>query len=150
MIIVALESPSHALIDNALRSLPVALPVLDFTTTKQELFPVISNVFTKTNSLGIKVRVLESFVVLCGGTSSTEDQSGNDLDGLSAESQKESRKPTGTAILDKFTMQEKVVPLIKGIKTREPAVMMAAKNVLRHVGDVADAEFVAMDILPIL
>src|SRR3954470_12658438 len=118
IIIVALESSSHALIDSALRSLPIALPVLDFTTTKQELFPVIASVFTKTNSLGIKVRVLESFVVLCGGTSSTEDQSGDGLDGLPTESQKESRKPTGAAVLDKFTVQEKVVPLIKGIKTR--------------------------------
>src|SRR5690349_17215233 len=97
IIIVALESSSHALIDNALRSLPIALPVLDFTTTKQELFPVIANVFTKTNSLGIKVRVLESFVVLCGGTSSAMDQGGDGLDGLPTESQKESRKPSGTA-----------------------------------------------------
>lgn len=47
-------------------------------------------------------------------------------------------------------MQEKIVPLIRAIKTKEPAVAMASLNVLRQVGGVADAEFVAMDILPIL
>ena len=47
-------------------------------------------------------------------------------------------------------MQEKIVPLIKVIKTKEPAVMIAALRVLRAVGQVADAEFVAMDILPVL
>ncbi|KAI6251617.1 hypothetical protein MCOR29_008438 [Pyricularia oryzae] len=47
-------------------------------------------------------------------------------------------------------MQEKIVPLIKVIKTKEPAVMIAALNVLRVVGKIADAEFVAMEILPIL
>ena len=60
-----------------------------------------------------------------------------------------SKKSSSTA-LDKYTMQEKIVPLIKGIKTKEPAVAMAALNVLRQVGAVADEEFVAMDILPIL
>jgi SCY1-like protein 2 len=47
-------------------------------------------------------------------------------------------------------MQEKIIPLIKGIKTKEPAVAIAALNVIRQVGGVADADFVAMDILPIL
>lgn len=47
-------------------------------------------------------------------------------------------------------MQEKIVPLIKVIKTKEPAVMIEALNVLRVVGDYADCEFIAMDILPIL
>ncbi|KAL1835073.1 hypothetical protein VTK73DRAFT_6316 [Phialemonium thermophilum] len=47
-------------------------------------------------------------------------------------------------------MQDKIVPLVKAIKTKEPAVMMAALHVLRVVGRVADAEFVATDILPLL
>lgn len=47
-------------------------------------------------------------------------------------------------------MQEKIVPLIKAVKTKEPAVMMAALDVMRVVGDNADAEFVAMEILPAL
>ena len=127
-----------------MRSLPVVLPVLDFSTIKGELFPVISAVFTRTNSLAIKVRGLQAFVILCGGSADAAADDG--LNGLDAQN----RKITSSTALDKYTMQEKIVPLIKGIKTKEPAVMMAALNVLRIVGQVADADFVAMDILPIL
>jgi len=132
-------------VDSALRSLPVILPVLDFSTIKNDLFPVIATVFSKTTSLGIKVRGLDAFVVLCGGST---DTSGDDdgLDGIVASSDK---KSTSTA-LDKYTMQEKILPLIKGIKTKEPAVMLAALKVLRQVGSAADTEFIAMDILPVL
>jgi SCY1-like protein 2 len=124
--------------------LPVILPVLDFSTIKNEVFPVIASVFSKTSSLGIKVRGLEAFVILCGG--SPDSSASNDgLDGIMNASKKSS-----STSLDKYTMQEKIIPLIKGIKTKEPAVAMAALNVLRQVGGVADEEFVAMDVLPIL
>lgn len=102
-------------------------------------------VFSKTNSLAIKVRGLQSFVILCGGTNDTAAAD----DGLSGLTQEKKKSSSSTA-LDKYTMQEKIVPLIKVIKTKEPAVMMASLNVLRIVGDIADADFVAMDILPIL
>ncbi len=36
------------------------LPVLDFSTIKNELFPVIAAIFSKTNSLAIKVRGLQA------------------------------------------------------------------------------------------
>lgn len=140
----AIECPTHSIIDAAMRSLPVVLPVLDFSTIKNELFPIVSAVFTRTNSLAIKVRGLQSFVILCGGSADAAADDG--LNGLDAQN----KKITSSTALDKYTMQEKIVPLIKGIKTKEPAVMMAALNVLRIVGQVADAEFVAMDILPIL
>ena len=139
----ALESPTPSLVDAALRSLPSVLPQLDFSTIKNELFPVIAAIFSKTNSLAIKVRGLQAFVTLCGGSN---DPNGNDgLDGLGPQ-----KKATTSTALDKFTMQEKIVPLIKVIKTKEPAVMIAALNVLRVVGQVADADFVAVEILPIL
>ncbi|KAF7895943.1 hypothetical protein EAF00_005958 [Botryotinia globosa] len=143
LVAMSIDSPTHALVDAALRSLNVVLPILDFSTIKNELFPVISSVFTKTSSLGIKVRGLEAFVVLCGG--SNDPTSSNDgLDGIGG-----AKKNTSTP-LDKYTMQEKIVPLIRAIKTKEPAVAVAALNVLRQIGAIADAEFVAMDILPIL
>ncbi|KAI1100794.1 ARM repeat-containing protein [Jackrogersella minutella] len=146
IILAAIESPTPTLIDAALRTLPVVLPVLDFSTIKNELFPVIAAVFSKTSSLAIKVRGCRAFVILCGG--SNESSSADDgLDGFGPEKKK---KTSSSSALDKFTMQEKIVPLIKVIKTKEPAVMMAALDVLRVVGDNADAEFVAMDILPIL
>jgi SCY1-like protein 2 len=52
---LAIESPTHSIVDASLRSLPTILPVLDFSTIKNELFPVIASVFSKTSSLGIKV-----------------------------------------------------------------------------------------------
>jgi SCY1-like protein 2 len=143
---LAIESPTHSIVDAALRSLPTILPVLDFSTIKNELFPVIASVFTKTSSLGIKVRGLEAFVILCGG--SNDPAASNDgLNGIMSEN---SAKKNSSTALDKYTMQEKILPLIKGIKTKEPAVAVAALNVLRQVGTMADTEFVAMDILPVL
>ncbi|KAM0580462.1 hypothetical protein ACHAO2_002281 [Verticillium nonalfalfae] len=133
-----------AVVDAALRGLPAILAVLDFSTIKNELFPVIAMVFSKTNSLAIKVRGCQAFVVLCGGSN---DPSNDGLGDFSAERKKTT---SSSSALDKYTMQEKIVPLIKSIKTKEPAVMVAALNVLRVVGDTADADFVAMEILPIL
>ncbi|KAI2633012.1 ARM repeat-containing protein [Hypomontagnella submonticulosa] len=145
IIIAAIESPTPSLVDAALRGLPVILPVLDFSTIKNELFPIIAAVFSRTSSLAIKVRGCRAFVILCGG--SNEFSSADDgLDGFGPDK----KKTSSSSALDKYTMQEKIVPLIKAIKTKEPAVMMAALDVLRVVGDNADADFVAMDILPIL
>lgn len=143
----ALESPTPSVVDAALRSLPVMLPVLDFSTIKNELFPVIATIFSRTNSLAIKVRGLQAFAILCGGSSDSNDDDG--LDGLNGLNGRKA-KSTSSSALDKYTMQEKIVPLVKVIKTKEPAVMIAALNVMRVVGKVADAEFVAMEILPIL
>ena len=95
-------------------------------------------VFTKTSSLAIKVRGLEAFVVLCGGNPGSDGVLGG------------SSGTPSSAILDKYTVQEKIVPLLKGMKTKEPAVMMAALKVFREVGKIADSEFIAMDVLPLL
>ncbi|KAI1163412.1 kinase-like domain-containing protein [Nemania serpens] len=146
ILLTAIESSTPSLVDAALRSLPNILPILDFSTIKNELFPIIAAVFSKTNSLAIKVRGCQAFVILCGG--SNEGSLGADgLDGLAPDKK---RKTSSSSALDKYTMQEKIVPLIKAVKTKEPAVMMAALDVMRVVGDNADAEFVAMEILPAL
>ncbi|KFY12542.1 hypothetical protein V492_03815 [Pseudogymnoascus sp. VKM F-4246] len=147
---LAIESPTHSIVDAALRCLPVILPVLDFSTIKNELFPVVAAVFSKTSSLGIKVRGLEAFVVLCGGTADSITSSTDD--GLSGFAPQDGKKKEKSAIsaLDKYTMQEKIIPLIRGIKTKEPAVMLAALKVLQQVSSEADTEFIAMEILPIL
>ena len=103
---------------------------------------MVATIFSRTNSLAIKVRGLQAFVILCGGSN---DQSDDGLNGLT-----QNKKTSSSTALDKYTMQEKIMPLIKAIKTKEPAVMIAALNVCRVVGQVADADFVAMDILPAL
>ena len=147
IVLLAMESSTHSLVDKALQTLSIVLPVLDFTTVKHDLFPVVGTVVSKTSSLGIKVSGLEALVVLCGGTVDAADED----DELSGVLIADPRKPaaSGTA-LDKFTVQEKVVPLLKAIKTKEPAVMMAALNVFKQVGSIADADFLATEVLPIL
>jgi SCY1-like protein 2 len=118
----ALESPTHSLVDAALRTLPVVLPILDFSTIKNELFPVIAAIFAKTSSMGIKIRGLEALRSLCGGgVDARNDYQGDGLTGM-VEAPK--AKSSSVSILDKYTIQEKVVPLLRGIKTKEPAVMV--------------------------
>jgi SCY1-like protein 2 len=144
VLLLAIESPTHSLVDTALQTLPHVLPVLDFSTIKNDLFPVIANGFAKTSSLAIKIRGLEAFYTLCGGTA---DGSDDDLNGIGVSDKKPS---SSSIILDKFTVQEKVVPLLKGIKTKEPGVMMAVLRVFKQVGEVADSDYLAMEVLPLL
>lgn len=145
---LGLESPTHSIVDKSLGCLPTVLAILDFPTIKNELFPVVASVFSKTSSLGIKIRGLEAFVIFCGGSRADIDEFGDGLVG--ATSGANIKKPNSSTILDKYTVQEKVVPLLKAIKTKEPAVMMAALGVFKQVGKIADAEFLAIDVLPML
>lgn len=143
-----MESSTHSLNDAAMKCLPVMLPVLDFSTVKNEIFPPIAATFSKTNSLAIKIRGLEAFVVLCGGSLDKDAEQNDDLSGVIED--KKASRATPSSILDKYTVQEKLVPLLKAIKTKEPAVMMAALNVFRQVGGLVDTEFIAMEVLPTL
>ncbi|KAK4692445.1 SCY1-like protein 2, partial [Lecanoromycetidae sp. Uapishka_2] len=145
---LGLDSPTHAIVDKALGCLPTVLAVLDFSTIKNEVFPVVASVFSKTSSLGIKVRGLEAFVILCGGSPVHEKPVADDLDGVMVAPKKP--KPSSNAVLDKYTVQEKVVPLLKVMKTKEPAVMMAALAVFKQVGKIVDTDFLAIEAIPIL
>ena len=121
---IAIESPAPSLVDAALRSLPIIIGILDFSTIKNELFPVIATVFSKTSSLGIKVRGLEAFIVLCGGNPELDSSAEGGPDEMIGDAHDISKKTSPSAVLDKYTVQEKVVPLLKAIKTKEPAVMV--------------------------
>ena len=145
---LGLESPTHAVVDKALGCLPTVLASLDFSTVKNEIFPAVSAVFSKTSSLGIKVRGLEAFVILCGGSTAKEIDTSDGLDGAMMGSKQAKR--SSNAILDKYTIQEKIVPLIKVMKTKEPAVMAAALAVFKQVGNLVDTEFLALEVLPVL
>lgn len=134
------------MVDAALKCLPVILPVLDFSTVKNEVFPPIAATFSRTSSLAIKVRTLEAFSVLCGASADDSDGLDDDLSGIQASKS----KPAKSSILDKYTIQEKLVPSLKAIKTKEPSVMMAALKVFRQVGTLADSEFLALEVLPVL
>lgn len=143
----AMQSNTHSLVDAALATLPVILPVLDFSTVKHDLFPVIANVFAKTSSLGIKVRGLEALAVLCGASEGGPATANDDLSGISSP-REEPKKNLSS--LDNFTMQEKVVPLLKGIKTKEPAVMMTALKVFQQIAKAGDIDFLATEVMPSL
>lgn len=132
--------------DASLKCLSVILPVLDFSTVKNEVFPPIAATFSRTSSLAIKVRTLEAFSVLCGASADGSDGFDDDLSGIQATKPKSAK----SSILDKYTIQEKLVPLLKAIKTKEPSVMMAALKVFRQVGTVVDSEFLALEVLPVL
>ncbi|KAL4921097.1 kinase-like domain-containing protein [Aspergillus aurantiobrunneus] len=147
LIRLGLDSSTHTLVDAAIKTLPVILPVLDFSTVKNEVFPPIASTFSRTNSLSIKVRCLEAFAVLCGGSTEQEHEVGDDLTGIV---EKNKPKPTKSFILDKYTIQEKLVPSLKAIKTKEPAVMMAALSVFQQIRTVADSDFLALEVLPAL
>ena len=145
---LGLESPTHAIVDKALGCLPTVLAILDFSTIKNEVFPVVATVFSKTSSLGIKVRGLEAFVILCGGSTTEEIDTSDGLDGATMGSKQTKR--SSNAVLDKYTIQEKVVPLIKVMKTKEPAVMAAALAVFKQIGSITDTDYLALEVLPIL
>lgn len=143
---LGMESNSHTLVDTSLQAIPTILPLLDFSTVKHDLFPVVASVFSKTSSLNIKVRGLEALSVLCGASDQKSDSKADDFSGVI---QKEEQSKTVSS-LDKFTMQEKIIPLLKGTKTKEPAVMMAALRVFQQIGRVADTECIAIEVMPIL
>lgn len=147
LIRLGFDSPTHSLSDTAIKCLPVMLPVLDFSTVKNEVFPPIASTFSRTSSLAIKVRCLEAFAVLCGGEVEAASEPEDDLAGVVPAKQS---KPAKSSILDKYTIQEKLVPSLKAIKTKEPAVMMAALSVFKQVGTVADTDFLALEVLPVL
>ncbi|KAF3910249.1 hypothetical protein ABW21_db0204390 [Orbilia brochopaga] len=136
--LLALDSSTSHLQGLALKSLGQVLPNITFNAVKTEIFPVVSTVFAKTSSLGIKIACFESLRVLCGGPINVDDGLTGEIKGNDGSS----------VCLDKFTIQEKVVPLIKGIKTREPAVMMAALELYTQIGSQADTTTLATEIIP--
>ncbi|KAK6511811.1 hypothetical protein TWF481_000717 [Arthrobotrys musiformis] len=138
--LLALDSPTSHLQGLALKSLGQVLPNITFNTVKTDIFPVVSTVFAKTSSLGIKIACFEALRVLCGGSLSTDDGLTGEIKGNDGSS----------VCLDRFTVQEKVVPLIKGIKTREPAVMIAALDLYMQIGSLVDTSTLATEVIPSL
>ena len=111
LILLGLDSPTHSLVDASMKCLPIMLPVLDYTTVKDSIFPPIASVFARTSSLAIKIRGLEAFCVLCGGSSKPSSRStDDDLSGIITDTQT-AAKSSSNSILDKYTIQEKLIPV---------------------------------------
>ena len=102
---------------------------LDFITVKSALFPKVSNVFTHTTTLGTKVVTLECFLKLVPK-----------LDNVF---------PLKNVLIQ-FTMTEKLIPLLRNIKTKEPAVTLAALAVYAEMGKRLGHDVIAAEILPSL
>ncbi|CCG81569.1 putative Protein kinase Scy1 [Taphrina deformans PYCC 5710] len=118
LVYTSLTGDVQYLQEKALKVAAEIVKDLDLVTVKTVLFPKIAEVFTHTTMLGIKVTALETF---------------NDL---------------VLHNLDKYTITEKLLPLLKGIKTKEPAVGLAALTLSKSCGEKIDHENVAMDLLP--
>ncbi|RHZ80326.1 hypothetical protein Glove_137g49 [Diversispora epigaea] len=50
--------------------------------------------------------------------------------------------------LDNFTITEKLIPLLKGIKTKEPNVMISALSVYDEMGKNVEKDVIATEVLP--
>jgi len=97
------------------------MPKLDYLSNKNQLLPEIIIVCTTTKSLTVKVQALEALHILCGATG---DLDVDVDDGLTGSIMQHNRDKSEVVTLDRLTIQEKIVPLLKGIKTKEPAVMV--------------------------
>lgn len=102
----------------ALQKIPIIIDKLDFMTLKNEVFPIVGSVFAKTTSLAVKLDSLNAFEQLVSHG------------------------------LDKYAVTEKLLPLLNGMKTREPKVMMGALQVYSKVIGIVDIEVLAKVIVP--
>lgn len=103
----------------ALESIEIFLESVDFPTIKNNIFPKICSIFSKTTSLTVKVQTIYSFNVLI------------------------ERKG-----IDKFTINETLLPLLKSMKTRELKILEAILKVYSTSSQVLDEEQVVEHIIP--
>ena len=122
---LGLESNTNGIVDLALRRLPIILVQLDYATITNELFPLIATIFKKTSSMGIKIRGLEALRVFCGNNPDNIVHVPDKSNGL--DMSQSSAHRNSSSILDKYTVQENVTPLLKAIKTKEPTVIVSAR-----------------------
>ncbi|KAK9454755.1 kinase-like domain-containing protein, partial [Dipodascopsis uninucleata] len=118
LIYSSLSSEVPSVQEKALLTMPIITTSLDFPTIKNELFPKVSQVFQRTSSLAVKVASITAFSGLVGGG------------------------------LDKYTISEKLVPLLRAMKTREPAVIMKALEAYNLIVSAVDINVIATEILP--
>lgn len=118
IILDAMENAPPEIQEVALSKLSLIIDKLDFVTLKNEIFPVVGSVFAKTTSLSVKLEALGGFEQLVSNG------------------------------LDKYAVTEKLLPLLNGMKTREPKVMMGALRVYSKVISIVDIEVLARVIIP--
>jgi SCY1-like protein 2 len=103
---------------------PLLLETLDFPFLKNTIFPKISNLFTKTTSLNIKLQTILSIQSLV------------------------MHKTKG---LDKFIIKDSIIPLLRSMKARDPKVLIHVLGLYQAMLDhkiTYDDELVILEILP--
>lgn len=91
---------------------------LDFVSLKNEFFPAVSELFSKTTSMSVKLESLRAFKVMIAHD------------------------------LDKYTVTEKLLPLLYKMKTREASIIMAALEVYASLVTLVDIEVLATSVIP--
>ncbi|CCH42732.1 hypothetical protein BN7_2276 [Wickerhamomyces ciferrii] len=103
----------------ALERTDIMLESIDFPTIKNNIFPKICGIFSKTTSLTVKVKAIDSFVLLI-------EKKG----------------------IDKFTVNETLLPLLRSMKTREVKILEAVLNVYKTSATILDEEQIVEHIIP--
>lgn len=101
-----------------LASMKSIVEKLNYLAMKTEIFPATCDLFSKTTSLSVKLECLKAFSVFI------------------------------THELDKFTVTEKLIPLMSKMKTRESQIIMTALDVYLSLVNVVDIEVLATQIIP--
>lgn len=118
IVLDAMENAPPEIQEVSLQKIPLIIEKLDFVTLKSEVFPKVALVFANTTSLSVKLEALSAFEQLVDNG------------------------------LDKYAITEKLLPLLNGMKTREPKVMMGALSVYSKVITIVDIEVLARVIVP--
>ncbi|KAH3681839.1 hypothetical protein WICPIJ_007193, partial [Wickerhamomyces pijperi] len=102
-----------------LERVEIILQSIDFPTIKNNVFPKICTIFSKTTSMTVKVKTIESFQKLI-------EQKG----------------------IDKFIVNDTLLPLLKSMKTREVKILEAILPVYSCSALILDEEEVVVSVIP--
>ncbi|KAI8828392.1 kinase-like domain-containing protein [Chytriomyces cf. hyalinus JEL632] len=118
LLYTALESRVPAVQEQAIKTVPTILPTLDFTATKSVLLPKISAIYSN-GAVALSTRV--ACLIAVHGM---------------------------IKVLDKFTIVEKVLPMLKANVVREPGLLVALLAVYEEASKGVEKEMVAAEVLP--
>lgn len=96
------------------------LEKLDFPLIKNKIFPKICEVFTKTTSLGVKIAAINAL------------------------------KELVVSGLDKHSVTDKLLGMLKAVKSRDPRVMMSMLSLYETLVKMLDVEVIANEVIPVL
>ncbi|KAJ3221512.1 hypothetical protein HDU78_000441, partial [Chytriomyces hyalinus] len=118
LLYTALESRVPAVQEQAIKTIPTISPKLDFTATKSVLLPKINAIYSS-GAVALSTRV--ACLIAVHGM---------------------------IRVLDKFTIVEKVLPMLKTNVVREPGLLVALLAVYEEASKGVEKEMVAAEVLP--